>query len=133
MKASKQIDENFDAIDRNLAGEELLVPSSGFLAAVMERVRDEAIAPRPIPFPWKRALPGMVLAAGAIGWVVYEFIRYVAAGGFAGVGSVSSVTIHLPAATQQTLGPVMWIGLAFAVSLASWGLARRMARGARLF
>jgi len=35
----------------------------GFLASVMDRVREEAAAPPPIPFPWKRALPGMALVA----------------------------------------------------------------------
>ena len=35
-----------------------IVPSSGFVASVMDAVRREATAP-PIPFPWKRALPGL--------------------------------------------------------------------------
>ncbi len=47
-----------------LGGEEELIPSSGFLAATMERVREEAAMPKPIPFPWLRALPGIVLAVG---------------------------------------------------------------------
>ena len=55
------------AIDHILATEEELVPSSGFLASVMERVQDEAAAPAPIPFPWKRAIPGMLLAVGVLG------------------------------------------------------------------
>ena len=40
-------------LDRILTAEEELVPSSGFVASVMERVREEAAAPEPIPFPWK--------------------------------------------------------------------------------
>ena len=32
----------------------------------MEAVRKEAAAPPPIPFPWKRALPGLVLCALAL-------------------------------------------------------------------
>ncbi|MDR3774049.1 MAG: hypothetical protein P4L26_11910, partial [Terracidiphilus sp.] len=40
-------------VDRILSSEEAFVPSSGFLAAVMDRVEQEAAAPPPIPFPWK--------------------------------------------------------------------------------
>jgi hypothetical protein len=46
-------------LDRILSEEEIL-PSSGFTASVMDAVRREAAAPPPIPFPWKRALPGLV-------------------------------------------------------------------------
>ena len=62
-----QVEMEPTAIDRILATEEDLVPSSGFLASVMERVHDEAAAPAPIPFPWKRAIPGMLLAVGVLG------------------------------------------------------------------
>jgi ABC-type spermidine/putrescine transport system permease subunit I len=46
-------------LDRILSEEEIL-PSSGFTASVMDAVRREASAPPPLPFPWKRALPGLV-------------------------------------------------------------------------
>ena len=39
------------AIDRILAAEEELIPSSGFASSVMERVQEEAALPPPIPFP----------------------------------------------------------------------------------
>jgi len=61
-----------DEIDRILSHEEELLPSSGFAAAVMDAVRREAAVPAPIPFPWKRALPGLVVAVltlGLVGWV----------------------------------------------------------------
>lgn len=42
-----------------------ILPTSGFADAVMTAVRAEAAAPAPIPFPWKRAIPGMIgIAAG---------------------------------------------------------------------
>ena len=66
-----------ERIDEILGTEEELVPSSGFLAAVMERVREEAAAPPPIPFPWKRAVPGFVVAAGVLGWSGVEFVRFI--------------------------------------------------------
>jgi hypothetical protein len=48
-------------LDRILDSEEIL-PSSGFIGSVMDAVRQEATTPPPIPFPWKRALPGLVVA-----------------------------------------------------------------------
>ena len=49
-------------LDRILSKEEEILPSSGFAASVMEAVQREAAAPPPIPFPWKRALPGLCVA-----------------------------------------------------------------------
>ena len=45
-----------------------ILPSSGFADAVMFAVQAEA--PAPIPFPWRRAIPGMIAAAGALGLLV---------------------------------------------------------------
>ena len=55
-----------DDIDRILSEQEEILPSSGFVASVMDAVRSEAAAPPPIPFPWKRALPVLALAAAAV-------------------------------------------------------------------
>ena len=52
MKSNLNPEKDRDAIDAILADEEELISSSGFLAATMERVRDEAACPKPIPFPW---------------------------------------------------------------------------------
>lgn len=49
-------------LDRILSENDEIVPSSGFVRNVMEGVRMEASAPPPIPFPWLRALPGMVVS-----------------------------------------------------------------------
>ena len=113
-------------MDEILGNEEELIPSSGFLASVMEQVREEAVAPRPIPFPWKRAVPGFVVAAGVFGWAAVEFARRIGPG---------MVTMKLPAApahlTASASGPLAqtgWIAAAAAVSIVSWLLARRMAR-----
>lgn len=48
-----------DPLDQVLLTEDLLLPSSGFAASVMERIEVEAATPAPIPFPWKRGLPGL--------------------------------------------------------------------------
>jgi hypothetical protein len=51
--------ENLDSLDQILLEQDTLLPSSGFAAAVMDAVRQEAATPPPIPFPWKWALPGI--------------------------------------------------------------------------
>jgi len=50
-----------DDLDRILSRTDDLEPSSCFVKNVMDAVRQEASAPAPIAFPWKRALPGLVL------------------------------------------------------------------------
>jgi hypothetical protein len=62
-------------LDRILASEEPLVPSSGFAAAAMERVREGAAAPPPLPFPWRRFLLGLLATlalSGICGWILAE-------------------------------------------------------------
>jgi hypothetical protein len=66
-----------DELDRMLShslAEEEIVPSSGFTASVMEAVQREATAPPPIPFPWKRAVVGLVAAALTLVWVLVEIV-----------------------------------------------------------
>ncbi len=116
-------------MDEILATEEELVPSSGFLLAVMDRVRDEAVAPQPIPFPWKRALPGFVLAAGVFGWAGVELVRAVAPAMKEGLPA----TPHLPAGLVQPMEQAGWVALALGISLLSWLLSRRLAGRSGLF
>lgn len=114
-------------IDQILAGEEELMPSSGFLGSVMDRVRQEAALPPSIPFPWKLAVPGILLAGGVTGWGGFELMR-------SGLPLMSAFTItvpvfprHLSAATILALEQAGWVALAFGSSLASWLLSRRLA------
>jgi hypothetical protein len=110
-------------MDDILATEEELIPSSGFLAAVMESVREEAGTPAPIPFPWKRAVPGFVLAAGVFWWDAVELVRL----GVPAMKGISLVAPHLPAAMVRPMEQVGWVALALGASLASWLLSRRLA------
>lgn len=124
MNRKKDIGEmELNSIDRILASEEPLIPSLGFLDSVMERVREEAAAPPPIPFPWKRAVPGILLAAGVFGWGTFELVRY----GLPAVGSISLAPPHLSAAVARPLEQVGWVALALGASLLSWLLSRRLA------
>jgi hypothetical protein len=112
-----------DNLDNILASEPELIPSSGFLASVMERVEEASTAPPPIPFPWKRAIPGMIVAAGVLGWGGVEVVRYA-------IEAAPTLSLHLPALSVPFtghLGQAGWVVVACAASLASWLFARRLA------
>jgi hypothetical protein len=110
-------------IDRILATEAELVPSSGFLSSVMDRVREEAAAPAPIPFPWKRAVPGILFAVGVLGWGAFELAR----AALPAVRQISLPSPHLPVALAGPLEDAGWVALALGVSLLSNLLSRRLA------
>jgi hypothetical protein len=122
MDSSKKKNEAMELsrMDEILATEEELVPTSGFLAGVMDRVREEAAAPVPIPFPWKRALPGLVLAAGVFGWAGVELVRVA----IPAMRENLLATPHLPTGLVQPMEQTGWVALALGSSLASWLLAR---------
>ena len=116
-----EVEQN--GIDRILATEEALIPSSGFLASVMERVREEAAAPAPIPFPWKRALPGMVVVAGVLGAGAVVFVRQA-------LPAMHGFTMSMPpvpAAAEALMKQAGWVALALWASLSSWILSKRLA------
>ena len=110
-------------IDRILANEEALIPSSGFLSAVMERVRDEAVAPARIAFPWKRALPGMVVLVIMVGVGAYELVRWA----LAAAGEFTLSGPRISGAMMRPLEQTGWVALAAGASLFSWVLAKRLA------
>jgi hypothetical protein len=123
MKTNLKPETNHAVIDRILAAEEELIPSSGFLAATMERVREEAACPKPIPFPWLRALPGIVLGASVLGWCGFEMVS-------AGLGSAqetSFVQPHLTAVNAHALEPFGWVAVTLVVPMISWILSRKIA------
>jgi len=93
------------------------------LASVMERVREEAAAPPPIPFPWKRAVPGFVVAAGVMGWGVVEFVRFIGPA----VAAVKLSQPHVSAGLARPLEQAGWVAAALALSLVSYLFSRRVA------
>lgn len=104
---------NEDEFDRIMLEEEIL-PSSGFSASVMDAVRREAAAPPPIPFPWKRALPGMVFAAATLVTVlVICIVKVLEASSSASVQPISAWQLLLQAHTQ-------WVLLGVVAVLAVW-------------
>lgn len=112
------------AVERILASEERLMPSSGFMSAVMERVREEAAAPAPIPFPWKRIAPGLALLAGTFGWGAWQAARFVGPA----VRDLAQNSPQIPATLPPQLERAAWVVLALAVSWASWAFSMRLAR-----
>jgi len=114
---------NPDSIDRILTTEEELIPSSGFLASVMERVQEEAAAPPPIPFPWKRAIPGILLTVAVLGGGAYLLVRSLLP---AARGLLLSPP-PLSAALVQSLQDAAWVAGALAAAQVCWLFSRRLA------
>jgi MFS superfamily sulfate permease-like transporter len=123
-----------DDLDRMLMEREEIVPSSGFVASVMDAVRQEAAAPAPIPFPWKWALPGFVVSVAlAVGMIA----RWVYSGATARL-AVHPVATALPMETlssslpqvhmaTSTLVALEWSALAILGSLAAVWISMRIA------
>jgi len=120
-----------DELDRILSNEEEILPSSGFTASVMEAVRREASAPPAIPFPWLRALPGIIVAGATLVAVAVQLVIQLVR-----VFSAPQSPVELP----SWLGPSMWasilkaplgvagiwVTLALLASLASLMLSMRL-------
>ena len=118
-----------DDLDRILSREEEILPSSGFAASVMEAVRQEAAAPAPIPFPWKRALPLAGAAVLALACVVAAGVALLVRGPAPQAPSAAwppAMTVALAAAKSLQLG---WALLALVLSYACVKLSRRLAAG----
>jgi hypothetical protein len=117
-----------DDLDRILSSQQEIIPSSGFVDAVMDAVRRESEAP-PMPFPWKRALPGLFAACFTLVSVLVAAITPFTRGTPTRVlptGLLSALDLILQA--WQTIGG-NWIALALIVSLASVKLSMRFVSG----
>jgi ABC-type amino acid transport substrate-binding protein len=98
-----------------------IVPASGFADAVMEAVRRELAVPAPIPFPWKRALPGIAAGAAALVFLVVAVIWW--------LPSHAAVFTLSPATVKALTGPdAGWVLLAGLLTVASLAITRRIAR-----
>ena len=133
MRYDMRYDMKHDEIDHILSSEDEILPSSGFAVSVMDAVRREAAAPPPIPFPWMRALPGLVVAGLVLTLVV---VAVVVASAQLGTGAVqhSSTSSFLPSLFALTLQGNMgtaaiWGVLAMLVAFVSVSLSTRLASG----
>jgi hypothetical protein len=106
-----------DDLDQALSSEDTIIPSSGFAATVMDGVRREALIPPPIPFPWRRALPGLALCAGVF---VTLFMGNSSRPGY---GLAPGWTLEAAKITEAG-----WIALALLASLVSVTLSMQLYR-----
>jgi len=130
MKRLTEHDE--DEINRILSREDEILPSSGFAVSVMDAVRREAAAPPPIPFPWKRALPGLVVAGLALALVLVAGIAVLVQLGRASTTpqfSMSWPSTLLPTLNGGIESAAIWTVLALLVAFVSVKLSMRLASG----
>jgi hypothetical protein len=121
-----------EEIDHMLSHEDEILPSSGFAVAVMDAVRREAVAPPPIPFPWKRALPGLV-----VGGLVLVFALVAGVAAMVRLATTSTVS-QASAFSTFTLAPIFqkgidaaasWTAVALVIAFVSVKFSLRLAGG----
>jgi hypothetical protein len=123
-----------EEIDHMLSSENELLPSSGFAVAVMDAIEREAATPPPIPFPWKRALPGMVVGGFIFVLALVAVVAMI-------VYLPMTSTIPQVSAAPPLLGPLglqgggaiesatKWTVLALLIAFVSVKLSMRLAAG----
>lgn len=119
-------DQMSDPLDAVLLAEfnsaEQIRPSSGFAHSVMDAIHEEAVAPPPIPFPWKLFLPGAIAVPCAlVAFVIWAARHYTAA-------AAGNFTLELTSliSVNSTLS---WIALSFVLTLIAVLSSFRMAHG----
>lgn len=120
-------------IDRALgAHDDAILPSSGFADAVMAAVTEEAVAPAPIPFPWKRAWPLFAAAPVALAILI---AACVAGSSGAGRQPAAQPEANFDFLTRMNLASILhnpadasvfWIAVSLAIALFCLLLMRRV-------
>lgn len=113
-----------DDLERLLADEDEITPSSRLLTSVMEAVEREAAAPPPLEFPWLRALPGLVAAIAALAVGMWNAL---AAWSDPAAIAVLGEELRRFTALAADLG-LQWVVLALAITLVSVLLPLRLTR-----
>jgi hypothetical protein len=117
-----------DDLEHVLSNEEDLLPSSGFTASVMDAVRRDASLSPSIPFPWKRALPGLIVAGLALMWVFVGIVELALKAGEAQPAPVQPTV--LDPILRAMISPQMgWIALVLLSTIAFVRLALRPVSG----
>jgi hypothetical protein len=86
-----------EELDQLLRSEALIEPSPGFADAVMATIGRELASPGPLPFPWRRAAPALVLAGGCL-VVTMVYVGTLLAGAPAAAAALDTIP-----------GPVAWL------------------------
>jgi len=109
---------DLDQLDQILSSDDVLTPSSGFAASVMDAVRDAAAEPPPLPFPWRRFAAGLLTCciSSAAAVVLVERIDW--------------SSLHQPAAQLGAVAPELaYATVVLGVTLAVMRAQRILARG----
>jgi heme A synthase len=101
---------------------EQIRPSSGFVLSVMDAIHEQTAEPPPIPFPWKRMLPGAIAALCAL----LAFLIWASLQTRTSFSSNYSVSLLALSPLNATLG---WITLALVLTLVLVSLSFRLAGG----
>lgn len=113
-----------DPLDALLLAEfnsaELLRPSSGFVHSVMDAIHEEVTAPPPIPFPWKRVLPGAIAVVCALVALVIWAARHYSA------AAAGTFTLPSLISVNSTLS---WVALSLVLTLIAVVSSFRLANG----
>ncbi len=115
-----------DEIDRILADDNGIAPSSGFAGSVMEAVRLDAITPPPIPFPWKRGLPALAAGCAVVIVAAVSFVGHPQA-----VSSPAALEADwaLVLATLANNPETTWILAATLLTIAAVRVSLRLGQG----
>lgn len=113
------------------ARDDVILPSSGFADAVMATVHREATAPAPIAFPWKRAIPGFIAAAGALAFLIAMLVamlrfRAAAAAVHASAPQIIDAGWLTQFAHSHFSADALWVALALAIPLFCVLLMRKL-------
>ena len=103
-----------EELDRVLSEESDIVPSSGFVASVMEAVTTEVTSP-PLAFPWKRAWPLAAGFAALLPWLAY--LQFGGPVTTEGLDVFAWFQIIVPMATGWVAG-----GLLMTIAVTAWSL-----------
>jgi hypothetical protein len=113
-------------VDRILSRGDEILPSSGFVHSVMEAVHHEASAPPPIPFPWKRAAPFVILGVAALALLVVVAVMLVSQGGGGTVREVAVSPVFGISWDGGIASALKWTVLALVGAFVSVKLSMRL-------
>ena len=122
--ANLMTDADLDRVLRN--DSDSILPPSGFSAAVMTAVTHEATVPAPIPFPWKRALPGLAAVLAAVVLLIAAIASVAHSAGGSDRVATRLWTGTAPALLAQHGNEAMWVATAFAIPLVCLFFCRKL-------
>lgn len=108
-----------------------ILPSSGFAASVMSAIAHDAGAPAPIPFPWKRAVPGFAAIAVALALLIAILVSMVASAPAAPAATVQAGAVDTAALmpfihSTQSTNIVLWTAVTLGACIVSLVYFRRL-------